>query len=268
MNTDDFRYMWRGKQIKSLAHHERDLLTSIEQHGPGDTNALLLLHGFSSSPAVYRELLPVLPPYDAIICPTLPGHGESIQAFSTIKASDWLRTAENACEKLVKNYQKVDVMGLSLGGLLACRLSEIFPLHHLYLLAPALDLHLNIKRSLQLARVLQWLGFQYLRNRAGNLCSELYSELAYRQLPITAIIEILTLIQEFQFTPPSCAIDLFLGCFDQVVDSTRVASRFVKLPQCNIHWLPKSAHVLPLDSDLKSIAACVHEQFQKTLSVA
>lgn len=260
VNIDDFRYMWRGKSLKALSNQQANVLAPIDIRRQGKNRALLLLHGFSSSPAVYRQLLPTLPPYDAIICPRLPGHGESIARFTTVRACDWLSAAERACENLINNYQRVDVMGLSLGGLLGCHLSQCFPLHHLYLLAPALILQLNIPLALKFARILHRLGFHYLRNQAGNLYSTSYSELAYRQLPITAIIEILTLINEFQFALPQCPTDLFLGRFDEVVNSTLVEKLFTNAPDCTIHWLPKSAHVLPLDGDIDAITACVHEK--------
>ena len=258
MSIDDFRYMWRGKPLQSLVNDQAHLLAPIDLRNKGHNRALLLLHGFSSSPAVYRHLLPKLPTYDAIHCPTLPGHGKSIAAFSIAKAQEWLATAELACDALVKDYQNVDVMGLSLGGLLACHLSQRFKLHHLYLLAPALKLKLNMGLSLKAAQLLHWMGFQTLRNRAGNLCSQLYGELAYRQLPITAIIEILTLVNEFQYSPPTCPTDLFLGSCDEVIDSDRVAKVFAPNPNCTIHWLTHSAHVLPLDHDLDEIIDCLH----------
>lgn len=259
INMDDFRYMWRGKPVQTL--QQVDALVPIDLHGHGKERALLLLHGFSSSPAVYRELLPSLPAYDAIICPTLPGHGESIAAFTMVKASDWISFTERVCEKLVSNYQRVDVLGLSLGGLLACHLSQRFKLHHLYLLAPALVVQFNLTLALTAARILHWLGFKYLRNRAGNLHSQLHSELAYRQLPISTIIEILTLINAFQFVPPECPTDLFLGRFDEVVNSNLVATSFMNLPHCNIHLLTESAHVLPLDSDVGTILSCIQNNF-------
>lgn len=261
MNINDFRYMWRGKPIKPLVTQQVNLLAPIyDIRGSGEQRALLLLHGFSSSPAVYRQLLPALSDYDAVVCPLLPGHGESIQAFSTVKACEWVSTAENACEKLMNDYQQVDVMGLSLGGLLACHLSQRFPLHRLYLLAPALVLRLNTLHALKCARLMHWLGFSRLRNQAGNLYSNHDSELAYRQLPITAIIEILTLIDTYQFQPPHSPTDIFLGYHDEVVNSELVAKLFTNLPNCTIHWLPKSAHVLPLDGDLDTIIACLHKK--------
>ena len=255
--TNDFRYMWQGKHLGPLLATDAHVLAPIAQKNSRYEHALLLLHGFSSSPAVYRELLPGLSHYDAIVCPALPGNGQNLSEFSASKASDWITPARETCDTLLKQYQHVDVMGFSLGGLLACDLSQHFSLNHLYLLAPALSLQLNIPWALAAARVLHSLGFQSLRNRAGHLLSPHHCELAYRQLPLATIIQLLTLIKNFVFTPPTCPTDLFLGYGDDVIDGHHVEKLFTNLPNCTIHWLAQSAHILPLDNDKDEIIACV-----------
>jgi carboxylesterase len=262
MNIDDFRYMWRGKHRQILKDKDAALLEPINIRREGHQRALLLLHGFSSSPAVFRELTPTLTNYNAIVCPTLPGHGKNIHAFSAVKASEWLSAAEHTCSELMKQYKHVDILGLSLGGLLACHLTKHVTPRRLYLLAPALALRLNIPLALTTTRILNWLGFKCLRNQAGNLCSELYNELSYRQLPISTIFEILTLIQDFKFSPPQCPTELFLGSFDEVVDSGKVAKLFATLPNVETHWLKHSAHVLPLDEDRDYIVECVRNHLK------
>lgn len=264
MNIDDFRYMWRGKQRDALTSQQAHLLEPVCIRREKNDHALLLLHGFSSSPAVYRHLIPMLPAYDAIVCPALPGHADSIAAFTTVKASEWVSAAEQACGMLIKEYKHVDVLGLSLGGALACHLSQQCTLHHLYLLAPALVLQLNIPLALKFARLLQKLGFKYVRNRAGNLFSQLYNELAYRRLPIATVVEILTLIQNFHFVVPSCPTDLFLGVYDKVVNVGAVEKRFAGAATTTTHWLTNSAHVLPLDGDINIIASCMQQHFETT----
>ncbi|KTD49254.1 alpha/beta hydrolase [Legionella quateirensis] len=258
MNNDDFRYMRRGKQLSGLTREELALLEPINQRGTGFERALLVLHGFSSSPAVYRYLIPKLKHYDAIVCPVLPGHAESIEAFSHSKASEWLLTAHHACETLTKEYKKVDVLGLSLGGLLACELSQRFKLNHLFLLAPALKLHMKVNSMLKLAQILKYFGFRHLRNAAGNLKTNEHAEIAYRKLPISSIIEMLTLAQQYEWVPPTCPVDLFLGTYDEVVASEEVEQLFKSLPNVTTHWLENSAHVLPLDSDLNEIIKCIN----------
>jgi len=259
MNNNDFRYMRRGKQLSELKKEDFPLLEPINQRGKKTEHALLLLHGFSSSPAVFRYLIPQLKHYDALVCPVLPGHAESIVAFSSAKVSDWLSQATQTCEALLNEYTKVDVLGLSLGGLLACELSQRFTLHHLYLLAPAVKLNMNVRFLLMLAMGLKRLGFKELRSAAGNLKTNDDAELAYRRLPLTTIIEMFTFVQEHQWKPPGCPTDLFLGAYDEVVSSPQVEQLFLSLPNASIHWLKNSAHVLPLDNDLNEIIHCMNQ---------
>lgn len=258
MKLNDFRYMRQGQQLHDVHPRERALLNPVQHYGEGHERALLVLHGFSSSPAVYRYLLPKIKHYDAIVCPVFPGHAESIAAFSQSTASDWLTKAREICCSLSQKYQKVDVLGLSLGGLIACELSALFPLNHLYLLAPALKLQMNVKFMLHIARFLHYLGFVHLRNAAGNLLHAEHAEITYRKLPINIIIELLNLVQNHQWQVPNCPIDLFLGAHDLVVDSTAVEQLFAPLSTTKIHWLHHSAHVLPLDNDLNEIIQCIN----------
>lgn len=253
MNQDDFRCMHDGKIIAIPNPDDIALLQGYRRCGPHKNRAILLLHGFSSSPAVFRKMLPHLEHYDAVIAPTLPGHGDCLTAFSTVKALDWIKAAEEHCATLCQEYKQVDVLGLSLGGLLACHLSQTFPLHHLFLLAPALELRLSIPVTLGIARFFHLLGFDRIRAKAGNLYKKESYEITYRQIPLNTIIEILTLVQQFKFALPNCPTDIFLGQHDEVINSEQVAARFASCNHCAIHWLANSAHVLPLDGDIKTI---------------
>jgi carboxylesterase len=252
--------MRRGKHISDLTKEESRLLEPINQRDEGVERALLVLHGFSSSPAVYRYVIPKLKNYNAIVCPVLPGHGESIEQFSHSKASDWLVKAKEASAELFKEYKKVDVLGLSLGGLLACELSKCSDFNRLFLLAPALKLNMRINFLLKLGAVLSYLGFLYVRNKAGNILSNDSAEIAYKKLPIATIIEMLTLVEHHQWVAPTCPVDLFLGAYDEVVASKQVEELFVNLPNVSIHWLNNSAHVLPLDNDLNMIVDCINSK--------
>jgi carboxylesterase len=258
IKNSEYRYLRRGKVINVLDAADIGLLGSIEQRGPGRKRALLMLHGFGSSPFVYRKLIPTLTGYDAIVCPLLPGHGQTLADFSEVKAQEWVLAAKTQCEDLLKEYKEVDVMGLSMGGLLACYLSQQFTLHHVYLLAPALYLRIPIPLMLSFLKGLRMLGFTYLRNAGGDLMNPDAAELTYRQMPVQSLIEVLSLIQDFEWVTPKGPVDVFLGSHDTVVDSQKVAKFLSKYPNISVHWLNQSAHVLPLDLDLTTISACVN----------
>ncbi len=258
MNKNDFRYMRRGKQLADLKEDDFALLKPIDQRGKSVGRAVLLLHGFSSSPAVYRYLIPQLKNYDAIVCPALPGHGSSIDAFSQTKSTDWLSYTTRICDELCKKYKKVDIIGLSMGGLIACKLSEHFAFNHIFLLAPALKLKMNVARYLKLARVLQHLGFMEIRGAAGNLVTDEHAEISYKKLSIATIMEMFHLVLDHQWIAPKAPVDLFLGAQDKVVSSSEVEELFCNLANTSIHWLGNSAHVLPLDNDLSQIIDCIN----------
>ncbi|MCX7115009.1 MAG: alpha/beta fold hydrolase [Gammaproteobacteria bacterium] len=257
MKIDDFAWMWQGIAKRTASTQDTALLKAVDIRGDGQKHAILLLHGFSSSPAVFRTLLPHLNHYDGIFIPALPGHAQSIEAFSNTSAQAWLDYTHTYCQQLTQQYERVDVLGLSLGGLLACHLSQHLPLHHLYLLAPAFYLNVPIKPALFFLQVLQNIGIRSIRNRAGNIHHPEHEELAYRRLPLSVIKAILTLIKTTPFIPPRCPTDLFLGCHDAVLNNMKIMKLFQSLPHTTIHWLKHSAHVLPLDADYPQIVRTI-----------
>lgn len=255
--------MWRGQVIRPLHKTEINQLKPIDKRTKGNQRALLLLHGFGSSPAIYRAMWPKLTHYDALICPALPGHAESIAAFSKVTYEEWLSSAMTMCEPLIKQYERVEIVGLSLGGLLACHLARQFPVQHLYLMAPAFKLHLNINRMRILGRLLQMLGIKTVKSRAGNLFTHTHNELAYKKLPVHAVLELFKMIEHSQMELPTCPIDLFLGTHDDVVDSKHIEKQFEPLKQCQTHWLDRSAHAIPLDGDIQTIIDIINTHDQK-----
>ncbi len=259
MQWRDFGFLQHGKLIKMLTQEDAHLLMPIDQRITSQQDsALLLLHGFASSPAVYRAILPQIRGYDRIVCPVLPGHGESIQAFAQFTAHDWQEAAAQHCAALIKDYARVSVVGLSLGGVLAMGLSQMFPLHHLYLLAPAFKLQYSAATAWLAARFLHFLGWKSIASHAGDFYTDQYEELTYRRLPMQAIIEILAYIKNQQYPSPQCATDMFLGRYDQVVDSQAIAKQYAQSPCVQIHWLEHSAHILPLDGDRETLLQSIN----------
>jgi carboxylesterase len=259
MNISDFNYMWRGKSIRELSTRDAHLLAPIEIKKHDSGRAILLLHGFSSSPAIYRELIPALRAYDMIYCPVLPGHAVSVDEFARCRAEEWVDCAYKSYDYLARNYAEVDVLGLSMGGLLAAKVAEKYTLHHLYLLAPALELLGLTSLRLFSAQILKFLGLKKIRNQGGNFYTDSNQEITFKQLPVSAIIAILSLVKNNKIIKPSCNTDLFLGRFDEVVDSHAVEKLYSGFKNTNIHWLNNSAHILSLDGDVEEIISCINK---------
>lgn len=261
INSQDFAYMLCGKEIKILPKDEVDILRPINIQKRPAGRAILLLHGFTSSPAAYREIIPRLTMYDAILCPVLPGHAENIDVFAKTNSQKWLNCAESAFVGLRQQYRQVDVMGLSLGGLLALKVAEKHPINHLFLLAPALKLHRWTRTLLYLAKFLRFMGLKKLPSKGGDLYCQDFYELTYRKIPLPVAIQLLSLVANNKFVAPDCATDLLVGKHDSVVDSEAVVNLFSGLKNINIHWLQNSAHVLPLDGDIEKILSVVQSVY-------
>lgn len=262
INRDDFQYMWRGKATRPLPASEEKRLHPIDKRSKDEKygRALLLLHGFSSTPAVYRELIPKLKFYDALVCPALPGHAESLEAFSQVTHEQWLSSVKEVCESLIKQYQSVEVVGLSLGGLLACHIAHELPIQKLYLLAPALKLRFNITLGKYIGNILRCFGKKYLKAKAGNLHTHAFEELTYKKMPIRTLLEILNFVEQTKFKAPPCKTELFLGVHDEVVDSSEVAKLFEGNDRCTTHWLDRTAHVMPLDGDIETLSEYINDR--------
>ena len=91
---------------------------------------VLLIHGFTGTPAQMRPLGDVLKGEGyAVRGILLPGHGTNLKDMERSNWPEWLGAAEDALEELLAKYGKVDVIGFSMGGLIALNLAARFPVH-------------------------------------------------------------------------------------------------------------------------------------------
>lgn len=101
---------------------------------------VLLLHGFTSSLDTVRGLVPTIEalqlPYRM---PVLRGHGGRYQDLRGVRARDWAEDAEAALLALGAEADRVVIMGLSMGALVALDLASRHPerIAGLALVAPA-----------------------------------------------------------------------------------------------------------------------------------
>lgn len=88
---------------------------------------VLLLHGFTGSPAEMRPLGEFLQRQNyTVYAPLLPGHGSAPEDLQEMKGSDFMAAARKGFHRLneISGITRIYIVGLSLGGLLALGLAE------------------------------------------------------------------------------------------------------------------------------------------------
>lgn len=91
----------------------------------GSSHGALVLHGFTGNPQSMRGIAERLADAGLTVeLPLLPGHGTAIEDLVPLRWPDWSGAAEAAYAGLAARCSRVAVVGLSMGGTLACWLAE------------------------------------------------------------------------------------------------------------------------------------------------
>ena len=98
---------------------------SSDPTGPNSRIGVLLIHGFTGSPASMTPWGKALSEHGwTIRVPRLPGHGSRWQDMNLTTWEDWYAEAERNLRELQATCDQVFVCGLSMGGSLTLRLAE------------------------------------------------------------------------------------------------------------------------------------------------
>jgi carboxylesterase len=91
----------------------------------GSSSGVLVLHGFTGSPASLRSIAELCAQTGySVELPRLPGHGTTVEDMMTTTWSDWSKTAEAAYDSLAERCDRVALVGLSMGGSLVAYVAE------------------------------------------------------------------------------------------------------------------------------------------------
>ena len=90
---------------------------------------IYLIHGFSSTTYEVKKLALYLSELGYYVkADNLPGHATSIEDCNLSSYNEWLSFVEKQIAEIYTHCEKVIVMGVSMGGVLALHLATIFPL--------------------------------------------------------------------------------------------------------------------------------------------
>lgn len=100
--------------------------------------ACLLLHGFTGGPFELEPLAEELARSGRrCLLPTLPWNGQELSEKERVHWSDWVQSAEEEVRRLASDEKPFDIVGFSMGGLLAAYIATRYPVRRLVLLNAA-----------------------------------------------------------------------------------------------------------------------------------
>jgi|GEM_PF-179013 putative hydrolase of HD superfamily len=198
------------------------------------TRACLLLHGFTGDPAEMEPFAKALVScgYDTMV-PALPGHGGDPSRLILCTHQDWIRAAETFAGHLAERHGVFDLVGFSMGGLLAAYIANRYPVRRLALLNAAAIYISPMRLAGHLAEMARRMDFSPLRRA--------------KRVPLKAALEFVRLSARLrsEFRRLSVPTLIVQSTMDHVVHpaSARLLFRQIR-SQRQIMYVPGVRHLL------------------------
>lgn len=235
-----------------------DLLRDWQADGRGANSKIgvLLVHGFTGSPAAVRPWAEYLNSYGYTVkVPLLPGHGTKPEDLNEVRWEEWPSKVESDLQSLFQQCEKVFLVGFSMGGTTSLNIAARYSneLAGLILVNPMIHLRF-------VAPQLAWMvsRFQKFRTSVGDdIKRPGVTELGYDANPIVGVYQLLKMCSETRKTLPrvTVPVQLFHSAEDHTlpVSNTEIILREINSLEKNRIELVNSYHVAPLDYDAEII---------------
>ena len=221
---------------------------------------VILLHGFTSSPMIFDHIAKELKENNIDFhAPLIVGFGLiRHDLLFTLREEDWVRQLTELYDLLASQYEEISVIGHSLGGLLAVYLTQLRPVKHLVVAAPAIfpdpaqRSYRFLATSQISAHILSWL-FPFLpklRRKGRTTPNDVLLDDAaakyfqYPVAPVRGVFNILKLQARVDFTQAQFeTFDLLFGAQDLTVDCNKIVEHIkaLNVPH-RIHKFDDTAH--------------------------
>ena len=226
----------------------------------GGADGVLVLHGFTGNPQSMRPLAEAIAADGFTVeLPLLPGHGTALEDMVPTRWEDWSGAAEAHFQALAARCDRLAVVGLSMGGALACWLAE----RHQHLAGLALVNPLVSPPDEEFRagiRALIDAGTETIDGIGSDIKKEGSAEASYPGTPLAAVLSLFEGVDGVQahLADIHCPTLLLTSREDHVVDhSSGAALEAGASGPVERVWLEDSYHVATLDNDAPVIEARV-----------
>ena len=231
----------------------------------GTREAVLLLHGFGDTPQTLTYLADELHArgWD-VHAPLLPGHGRTLRSFSSSRATQWVGAAREALDYMLARYDRVSLVGLSMGGAIAAILAaERERIVSLVLLAPYVELPPRLRRLVRHHQLIHVLTPVLRGNTERSILdpAERARSLGYRAMTPTLARELSVIAERARMALPRIRVPTLLA---QSREDNRLAPAvaeraFAALAsrEKELMWIDGAGHVITVDYGYSNVIEAV-----------
>ena len=218
--------------------------------------AILCLHGFTATTVEVRQIAAYFSDQGYTTRgPLLPGHGTSAMEMNHTTWRDWLSAAENTLLELMDTYDKVFILGESMGGLLTLYLAAQYPsLLGAMVFAPAIKI-----RNLWLTKFI-WRFKPLIKKGKPN---PQIPQQSYASFPLRAAASLLDLqrIVKNHLKKIKIPVIIFQGKLDDTIDpmGALYAYEYIRHEDKDFVYLEESSHIILLDKQLPVVQQICHD---------
>lgn len=207
---------------------------------PKSQKACLLIHGFTGGPHEVEPLAQVLKTQGYYcVTPVLKGH--EARDGSQLKGAnfmEWLSTSEKVAKRLSHQFESLDLVGFSMGGMIAAYLAARITIRKLVLLNPALIYLSPVRFGKQLISSLQQKDWSRLHK--------------INTTPVVAVIEFMKLVRYTKKSLDQVLTPTFIaqGALDPIVHPMGSKRIYRKMKgEKKLVYYPHSGHFICHDAD-------------------
>ena len=217
--------------------------------------AVLCLHGFTATTVEVRRMAEFLSQQGYTVkAPLLPGHGTTPMEMNKTGWKDWFGVAENTLKDLRKDYNKVFVLGESMGGLLTLHLAAKYPdISGILLFAPAVTIS-----NLWLTKIL-WPFVPLMKKKPADnqLPQQSYSAFPLKAAASLYDFQKLVRAELKDITTP---IRIFQGRNDDTIDPMGAVYAYERIgsEDKELIILNESCHLILLDKQMPQVQEMTH----------
>ena len=225
---------------------------------PGGSTTVVLVHGYSGSPAELGLLADSLQRKGyGVECPLLVGHGTCLEDLMPVDPDQWLKQIEAVVDRLQHEGQSVVVGGLSLGAILALQVARRRPCIQgvITYSPPIISGDPRALVAPLLARLLT-----SVPRPADDFVDPTTAERiwTYNRWPSRCSVKVLELIAETrrhlaEVTQP---LLVMASRLDRVITARGVnhLRQRVSSPSVKLQWLENSGHLITTDAEWRTVA--------------